>query len=149
MVAHSRVVNLYKEMGLPGEIGIVHILEGKYPFTREPADVRAAELDDTVANRFLLDATFRGDYSDGVRKNVAELLDIYGGILDIRPGDLAVMAEASRQLDFLGLNYYASHFVMAFTRERRSWISTASRPFAPRSASRWCCTVPPMSRTSW
>lgn len=112
MVAHSRVVNLYKEMGLPGEIGIVHILEGKYPFTREPADVRAAEMDDTVANRFLLDATFRGDYSDGVRKNVAELLDIYGGILDIRPGDLAVMAEASRQLDFLGLNYYASHFVM-------------------------------------
>lgn len=40
-----KVIELYKSMNLNGEIGIVHTLEGKYPITNSPEDVRAAKLD--------------------------------------------------------------------------------------------------------
>ena len=33
MVAHAKVVELYKSMNLNGEIGIVHTLEGKCPIS--------------------------------------------------------------------------------------------------------------------
>ena len=60
MVAHARALNLYKSMNLPGEIGIVHTLEGKVPISAKPEDIHARDLDDAISNRFMLDACFHG-----------------------------------------------------------------------------------------
>ena len=38
IVAHARIVNLYKSMGLDGEIGIVHALQTPYPYSDSSED---------------------------------------------------------------------------------------------------------------
>ncbi|WP_300970994.1 family 1 glycosylhydrolase, partial [Faecalibaculum rodentium] len=48
MVAHARVVNLFKENGYSGQIGVVHSLETKYPASDAPEDIHAAFLDDAL-----------------------------------------------------------------------------------------------------
>ena len=50
MVAHAKAVNLYKSMNLPGQIGIVHTLEGKVAMTDKPEDIHARDLDDQMAD---------------------------------------------------------------------------------------------------
>ena len=50
--------------GYSGEIGVVHALPTKYPYDpSNPGDVRAAELEDIIHNKFILDATYLGRYS--------------------------------------------------------------------------------------
>ena len=58
--------DVYKrqDKGYKGEIGVVHALPTKYPLDpKNPADVRAAELEDIIHNKFILDATYLGRYS--------------------------------------------------------------------------------------
>ena len=58
---------------------MVHALPTKYPLDPEnPADVRAAELEDIIHNKFILDAT----YLDTILKNygrVHHILSVNGG----------------------------------------------------------------------
>lgn len=110
VLGHSMVVNAYKEMNLPGEIGIVHILEGKYAYPDTPENQKAAKIDDTFANRWLLESTFKGRYTDETMATINEIVSHYDGELDLREEDFAIMEEAAKKLDFLGMNYYASHF---------------------------------------
>ena len=110
MVAHSKVIELYKSMNLNGEIGIVHTLEGKYPITNSPEDVRAAKLDYVLSNQFMLDSNFKGYYSK-------ETMDKNHGELKIYSGDLEIIKSASEKIDFLGMNYYSSHFLQAYEGE--------------------------------
>ena len=65
MVAHAKAVLAYKEKGYQGKIGIIHSLETKYPYDeKKEEDYLAAKVDDVLANQFLLDATFLGEYSE-------------------------------------------------------------------------------------
>lgn len=83
MVSHARAVKLYKDKGYKGEIGVVHALPTKYPYDPEnPADVRAAELEDIIHNKFILDATYLGHYSDKTMEGVNHILAENGGELD-------------------------------------------------------------------
>ncbi|MCK1204586.1 6-phospho-beta-galactosidase [Streptococcus uberis] len=112
MVAHASAVKLYKEKGYPGEIGIVHSLPMKYPKdANNPKDVRAAELDDVIDNRFLLDATYLGHYSDVTMEAVTHILSQNGGQLDLREEDFRILEEAKDLNDFLGINYYMSDWL--------------------------------------
>ena len=64
MVSHARAVKLLRIKGYKGEIGVVHALPTKYPLDPDnPADIRAAELEDIIHNKFILDATYLGRYS--------------------------------------------------------------------------------------
>lgn len=119
MVAHARALNLFKTMNLKGEIGIVHTLEGKVPITDAPADVHAAELDDAIANRFMLDACFLGKYSDKTKALIGEILEKNGGKLVTEPSDFEDFAKAAKQIQFLGMNYYSSHFLQGYEGESR------------------------------
>ncbi|GAB3991207.1 hypothetical protein GCM10029978_119500 [Actinoallomurus acanthiterrae] len=60
MYAHARAVNIFKEGNYEGEIGVVHSLEPKYPASDAPEDIHAAELDDALSVKFLMDATYLG-----------------------------------------------------------------------------------------
>ncbi|MFY9283100.1 MAG: family 1 glycosylhydrolase [Miniphocaeibacter sp.] len=117
MVAHSKVVNLYKSMKLSGEIGIVHILESKYPITDSKENKKASLYEDTLANRFMLDATFKGEYDKKTMDIVLEILEKHNGKLEINDLDMKEIKEASKKIDFLGINYYASHFLKAYDGE--------------------------------
>ena len=115
MLAHARAVLAFREGGYAGKIGVVHTLEGKYPYDElDPADIEAARREDILQNQFLLDATFRGDYAPDTLAYARKLAALCGGELDIRDDDLSYMREAARYNDYLGINYYQSRFLRAY-----------------------------------
>ncbi|MCC5910230.1 MAG: 6-phospho-beta-galactosidase [Clostridiaceae bacterium] len=111
MVAHAKVVELYKSMNLDGEVGVIHILESKYPITEEKLDEKAAYLEDTIANTFMLDACLSGEYSEDTLATIKDIVKKNDGELVIYEGDMKVIKSAAEKNDFLGVNYYASHFL--------------------------------------
>lgn len=115
MLAHARAVVAFKRGGYPGTIGVIHALEYKYPYDPcDPGDIAAAARDDVLQNRLLLDATFRGDYAPDTLAIIEELCASSGGTMAIPHGDLAIMREAARLNDCLGINYYQSRFLKAY-----------------------------------
>lgn len=118
MLAHAQAVLAYKKAGYTGKIGIVHALEGKYPFDENDAgDIQAAKNEDVLQNQFLLDATFRGDYAADTMEVTNRLVATFGGELDIREADLVDMRAAAPLNDNLGINYYQSRFLKAYDGE--------------------------------
>ena len=118
MLAHARAVKLYKDNGYPGEIGVVHALPTKYPYDpSNPGDVRAAELEDIIHNKFILDATYLGRYSQKTMEGVNHILSVNGGKLDLREEDFEMLEAAKDLNDFLGINYYMSDWMRAFDGE--------------------------------
>lgn len=118
MVAHAKAVLAYKEMKQAGEIGIIHILETRYPYnSNDKADVFAAKKDDIMSNRFLLDRTFLGELSTKTEKIVSEVLAQNGKSYTVYDGDIEALKEAAKLNDFLGINYYQSTFVQAYNGE--------------------------------
>lgn len=118
MVAHAKAVLAYKEAGYQGEIGVVHALPTKYPLNpNNPDDVRAAELEDIIHNKFILDATYLGHYSDKTMAGVNHILAVNGGSLELREEDFACLEAAKDLNDFLGINYYMSDWMTSFDGE--------------------------------
>ena len=118
MTAHAKAVLAYKKGGYTGEIGVVHALPTKYPYDPEnPADVRAADLEDIIHNRFILDATYLGHYSDHTMEGVRHILEANGGTLDLGKEDFEVLTAAKDLNDFLGINYYMSDWMRAYDGE--------------------------------
>ncbi len=118
MTAHARAVLAYKKNGYTGEIGVVHALPTKYPYDpSDPADVLAADLEDIIHNRFILDATYLGRYSDHTMEGVNHILAVNGGTLDLRDEDFALLEAAKDLNDFLGINYYMSDWMRAYDGE--------------------------------
>ena len=118
MLAHAKAVKLFKENGYSGEIGVVHALPTKYPYNPENAgDVRAAELEDIIHNKFILDATFKGEYSKATMDGVNHILKVNGGNLDLRKEDFEILKEAKDLNDFLGINYYMSDWMREYDGE--------------------------------
>lgn len=111
MWAHARAVNIFKEGNYEGEIGVVHSLEPKYPFSEKEVDVHAAAKDDALSIAFLLDATYKGRYSDRTLELVNEILTVNGESIEFAETDFYEMEKASKRNDFLGINNYQSHWV--------------------------------------
>ena len=120
LLAHARVVNLYKKLGLPGRIGLIHVLQPIYPYPDTPENQHAADLYNAFLNYFLLDGTFLGYYSDETRKLINEILDANDAQLKIEPGDMDELAQAATQNDYFGLNYYQSQFIKAYNGDNES-----------------------------
>ena len=66
LLAHGRAVEVFREMGLPGRIGIALNLSPVYAASERPKDVAAARLEDGILNRWFLDAVLRGSYPEDV-----------------------------------------------------------------------------------
>ena len=117
MVAHARTVNLFKEGGYAGQIGVVHSLETKYPASDAPEDVHAAFLDDALSIRFLLDATYKGGYSRETLEALDEICAANDAAYDFPEEDFIELEKAKDRNDYLGINHYSSHFVKAYNGE--------------------------------
>lgn len=115
MVAHAKVVNYFVAEKIPGEIGIVHSLEPRYPANAEnEMDLLAAQRGNVLSSYFLLDTTILGYYQPETLEHVEAILDANGGVLTIQDGDMDLIQQAAKQLDFIGVNYYQSHFLEWF-----------------------------------
>lgn len=100
LLAHGMVVNAFREMEMPGEIGITLNLCPKESLTESEEDKNAAVRHDGYANRWFLDPLFRGKYPEDMwewykQNNVV--------MPEIKNGDMECI---SAPLDFLGFNYY-------------------------------------------
>ena len=120
LLAHAQVVNLYHQMKLPGRIGLIHVIQPIYPISDTPENIHAAKLQDAFINRFLLDGTFLGYYSDETMALINEILKANDAKLTIEPGDLDILKTAASQNDYFGLNYYQSQFIQAYNGESSS-----------------------------
>lgn len=120
LVAHARVVNLYKKLKLPGRIGLIHVLQPIYPYPDTTENRHAAELYDAFINRFLLDGTFLGHYTDETMSLINEILQTNHASLEIDPKDIDILERASKQNDYFGLNYYQSQFIKKYDGESKN-----------------------------
>ena len=117
MLAHAKAVLAFKEGGYPGQIGVIHSLETKYPYEDCEEDRLAAKKEDILANQFVLDATFLGTYTDETLAVIRDLAALNGGSFDPDPADLAIMKKAASMIDYLGMNHYQSHFIKSYDGE--------------------------------
>lgn len=105
LLSHGKVVELYRSMGLAGEIGITLNLSPTIPASEAVEDVAAAERSDGFANRWFLDPIFKGRYPEDM---VTLYKNRFGPLSFMKEGDLDTI---SAPIDFLGINYYSHNIV--------------------------------------
>ena len=109
---HGLVVNSFREMNMPGEIGITLNLCPKESLTDKEEDIAAAVRHDGYANRWFLDPVFFGKYPEDLwnwyeNRNVV--------MPEVMPGDMELIGSS---VDFLGINYYNIDFT---TDDKNVW----------------------------
>jgi beta-glucosidase len=101
-LAHGRTVQLYRQLGYDGQIGIVLNLATFLPKTDHPQDVAAAKRMEMLINGLFLDPIFKGRYPQALINWMGEMWP------DMQADDMAVI---NQPIDFLGVNYYFSQIV--------------------------------------
>ncbi|OPZ89576.1 MAG: Beta-glucosidase [Firmicutes bacterium ADurb.Bin419] len=104
LLSHGKVVSLYRDMNLKGEIGISLNLSTKYPVSQKEEDIKAAWMSDGLLNRWYLDPLFRGCYP----KDVLEHYSRRNINFTYSDEDLKII---NQPFDFLALNYYSPEFI--------------------------------------
>ena len=102
LLAHGKTVSLYRDLNLPGQIGVVLNLTTFKPKTESPEDIAAAQRNEDLVNGLFLDPIFKGAYPPDIMEWVGSMAP------DIQDGD---MAHIKQPIDFLGVNYYFSNIV--------------------------------------
>jgi beta-glucosidase len=102
LLAHGRTVQLYRQLGYDGQIGIVLNLATFMPKTDQPQDVAAARRMEMLINGVFLDPIFKGLYPQAFVDWMGEMW------LDNPASDMDVISEP---IDFLGVNFYFSEIV--------------------------------------
>lgn len=100
LLAHGMAVNVFREMEIPGEIGITLNLCPKESLTDLEEDKKAAVRHDGYGNRWFLNALFRGEYPEDMWKWYKKRHVV---LPEIKNGDMECI---SAPVDFLGFNYY-------------------------------------------
>lgn len=106
LLSHGLAVAAFRELGLPGEIGITLNLSPAHPATDRPEDQEAARRLDGLTNRWFLDPLLRGHYPE----DILELVASQHWLPAMEDGDLQ---EIGRPVDFLGVNYYSRNLAAA------------------------------------
>jgi beta-glucosidase len=104
LLGHGLAVDALRAAATEPEIAISLNPYPVHPAGDRPEDHDAARRVDGIANRLWYDAVLRGAYPDDVLADLSAVSDLE----HIRDGDLA---QISRPLDALGLNYYRCHHV--------------------------------------
>ena len=97
LLAHGRTVELYRQLGYDGLIGIVLNLATFLPKTDQPQDVAAANRIEMLINGLFLDPLFRQQYPPALVEWMGEMWP------DIEADDMKII---SQPIDFLGVNFY-------------------------------------------
>lgn len=129
LLAHGEgMVALRSEMRDGDEAGIVLNLSPCHPADDSNADLEAAERIDGYANRWFLDALYRGAYPDDVVRLFGDAMP------EIAENDMALISQPT---DLLGINYYTRTVVAYDERE------------LPLQATRTVPAGTPVTATGW
>jgi beta-glucosidase len=102
LLAHGRAVQVFRQGGYKGEIGLILNLNGLLPMTDSHADVAATQRVHDETHALFLDPVFKGEYPQ-------RLFDFIGPHQPrVRAGDLELIRQPT---DYLGLNYYNTDYV--------------------------------------
>jgi beta-glucosidase len=104
LLGHGLAVDALRASATAPEVAITLNPYPVQPAGDRPEDHDAARRVDGIANRLWYDAVLRGAYPDDVLADLSAVSDL----VHLRDGDLA---QISRPLDALGLNYYRRHHV--------------------------------------
>ena len=103
MLAHGEAMTRLRAKGMDN-CGIVLNFEHSPAASNSPADVKAADVQDALYNRWFIEAATKGTYPqaalDGLGPHMPE-------------GWQDDMAQISQPIDFLGVNYYTRHEILA------------------------------------
>jgi beta-glucosidase len=123
LVAHGNVVQLFRQGGYQGEIGLVIDINHHLPASQRPEDVAACQRVYQEVTNLFLDPIFKGVYPD-------LLFDWIGPHRpQILPGDLETIHQP---IDFLGINYYRANTVA-----HHVYGSLVKARLEPHSAQGW------------
>ncbi|AIM24789.1 6-phospho-beta-glucosidase GmuD [Melissococcus plutonius] len=101
ILSSAKAIEVYHNMKLPGEIGIILNLTPTYPRNpKDQEDVKAAKLVDGLFNRSFLDASVKGSFPTIICNWLAEN--------DLMPQTMTedIQAISNNTVDLLGINYY-------------------------------------------
>ncbi|WP_225530135.1 family 1 glycosylhydrolase, partial [Streptococcus pneumoniae] len=82
-------------------------------------NILAAKRYDVYNNKFLLDGTFLGYYSDDTLFHLNQILEANNSSFIIEDGDLEIMKRAAPLNTMFGMNYYRSEFIREYKGENR------------------------------
>ncbi len=102
LLAHGRTVELYRQSGYTGQIGIALNLAPFLPKTERPEDVAAAKRMEMLMNGIFLDPVFKGAYPEGLVTWMGEMWP------DFPAEDMSVI---SQPIDYVGINFYYAQTV--------------------------------------
>jgi beta-glucosidase len=102
LMTNAKVIKIYHDLKLKGEIGIVLNLNPAAPWdAKNAADVEAAKFQDVLINDLFLDPLYKGSYPKMALDSFAK----YNPTFKPAAGDMAFIA--AQKPDFLGVNFYA------------------------------------------
>lgn len=104
LLSHGKAVGAYRQLNLPGKIGIAPNFATKYPASDKIEDIKACELADGVLNKWFIHPVFKGEYPQDIVKFYSDR----GVEFNYLPEDMKIIGAA---IDFLAINYYSSEFV--------------------------------------
>lgn len=106
LLAHGLAMERVRDAAPRAKVGITLNLSDVLPATDTPADIAAATRVDLFENRLLLSPLLRGTYPEDAPEFWSDVTDFDF----VRDGDLDTI---SRPMDFLGVNFYEQHRVVA------------------------------------
>ncbi len=106
MITNAKVIKIYHDLKLKGEIGLVLNLNPAAPWdAKNAADVEAAKFQDVLINDLFLDPLYKGSYPKMALDSFAK----YNPTFKPAAEDMAFIA--AQKPDFLGVNFYAPAIV--------------------------------------
>lgn len=130
LMAHGKAVQIYRESGYQGEIGLILNLNGLIPASDSEEDVAATQRVHDETHALYLDPLFNGRYPQ-------RLFDYIGAHQpQIKDGDVELIHQP---IDFLGLNYYNTDYVSydLFGGLNKARITPYSAPGWGRTEMNW------------
>lgn len=99
LLAHFKVIKLYRSMNLDGKIGAVNYFYPTYPKSSDPKDVRAAEVALQKHSGWWFETMLKGTYPS--------IITDIPYVNEKMPANFAQeLADAFEPMDFIGVNYY-------------------------------------------
>jgi beta-glucosidase len=121
ILAHANVIQIYRSLGLSGNIGITLSISPVYPETDTETARNAARVEDGLHNRWFLHPVLKGAYPKDIQALYLKHADI-----GIQEGDMEMIKK--NRADFLGVNYYSPTRVKANSDSKRFGIEILPNP---------------------
>lgn len=107
-VAHARAVELFKQNGHTGEIGITHVFNPAFSIDDAEENKFAEMHANAYATHWFYDPILKGEYPEYVVNGLNE----QGLLPEMTEEELDVLKRTAPMNDFIGLNYYSPQRVM-------------------------------------